>query len=468
MKIRTRFAPSPTGIMHIGNVRTALMNYLFAQQKQGTFIVRIEDTDAERNFDPGAQQILADLKWLGIFFDEGPHVGGDFAPYFQSQRIEIYQEYLKKLIEKDFAYPCFCTTEELEKKRTRQIATKRPPRYDRACLNLSKETRTELLATKPFIWRMKVDSDKKIQFSDLSHGTLTFDLKNFSDFPIARADGSFTFMFANCVDDITMKISHVLRGEDHLTNTVGQIVMFEAFEAQAPTFWHLPVLCNTTGKKLSKRDQGFSLNDLKEDGFLPEAICNYLAILGKSFSEEILSLPELVQNYDFETIHAASQIKYDLEKLRWVNHKWIEKYNLDALIKLSRPFLEEKYDLSSISQEQLNLLFSVIQPNMVTLRNCIPLLEFYFVKPEISLADVKKDISEEHADKIIALFKKHTDKEDFYDAVHKESKEEKLPQKDTWSALRYVLTGSPRGLQVKELLQVLSTDEIVKRINAVR
>jgi nondiscriminating glutamyl-tRNA synthetase len=467
MNIRTRFAPSPTGTMHIGNVRTALMNYLFAQQKAGTFIIRIEDTDAERNFDPGAQQILADLAWLGIPFAEGPHVGGNYAPYFQSERSDLYKTHLKKLIDTDYAYPCFCTSEELEKKRARQIAMKRPPRYDRSCLHLSAETRLELMKQQPFIWRMKVDSDKKISFSDLSHGTLTFDLKNFSDFPIARADGSFTFMFANCVDDITMKISHVLRGEDHLTNTVGQIVMFEAFQATAPTFWHLPVLCNTTGKKLSKRDQGFSLHDLQQQGFLPEAICNYLAILGKSFSEEILSIEELVKNYDFETIHAASQIKYDLEKLRWVNHKWIEKYDLDRVIKLCLPGLQEKYNLARVSEEQLQLLFSIIRPSMTTLNDSIDVLEFYFVAPKISLADLK-NVSMEHAEAILTLFKNHAGSEDFYSSVHQAAKQAQLPQKDLWSALRYVLTGSARGLQVKELLQVLSTDEVTKRINAVQ
>lgn len=467
MNIRTRFAPSPTGIMHIGNVRTALMNYIFAQQKEGTFVLRVEDTDPQRNFDPGAKRIIAHLKWLNINFGEGPEVGGEAGPYFQSQRTEIYKKQLEVLKENDFIYPCFCTAEELDKKRERQIAMKRPPRYDRTCLNLSAETRKEKLETLPYIWRMKVDSSKKIQFSDLSHGTLTFDLKNFSDFPISRADGSFTFMFANCVDDIEMKISYVLRGEDHLTNSVGQVVMFQAFGAELPTFWHLPVLCNTTGKKLSKRDQGFSLDDLQQEGFLPEAICNYLGILGKSFTEEILSLPELVKNYDFTSINAASQIKYDLEKLRWVNHKWIERYETKDLVAAAKPFLAEKYDLSSVSEDQLNVLFSIIQPNMVTLKDAGPLLEFFFNAPQISLQDVKSNITEEHAEQVMYIFKKQAGTDAFYDAIQTDAKEANIPKRALWSTFRYILTGSAKGLQIKELLQSLSSKEIKKRIDSV-
>ena len=461
MNIKTRFAPSPTGLMHIGNVRTALMNYIFAQQSKGVFVLRVEDTDPQRNFDPGAKKIQSDLAWLNINFDEGPGIGGPSAPYFQSERNDIYQKHLATLQNRDEIYPCFCTTEELDKKRARQIAMKRPPRYDRSCLKLSAEDRSSAMQTKPFIWRMKVDSSRKIEFKDLSHGTLTFDLQHFSDFPITRVDGSFTFMFANCVDDMEMKISHVLRGEDHLTNTVGQVVIFQALGANLPTFWHLPVLCNTTGKKLSKRDQGFSLGDVREAGFLPEAICNYLGILGKSFAEEIMSVEDLIKTYDFENIHASSQIKYDLEKLRWVNHKWIERYDLDKLVNVTRRFLEREYDLSSVSEDQLKTLIKIIQPNMVILEDACLLLKFFFEAPQISLEDVKSNISEEHAAAAIDLFKKHIDAEDFKEAVQSSD----IPKKFLWQTFRYILTGSPRGLQINELLEALSREEIKKRIN---
>ena len=294
---RVRFAPSPTGIMHIGNVRTALLNYLFALKNNGTFILRVEDTDQERNIDPQIS-IFNHLTWLGLHYQEGPGIGGQYGPYFQSQRNAIYQEHLEKLQAGNFVYRCFCTQEQLEAKRNRQIALKNPPRYDKTCLKLSAaEIQTKLEQNVPFFWRMKIDETKTMQFKDLGHGTLHFDLKNFSDFAISRTDGSFTFMFANCIDDITMQISHILRGEDHLTNTVGQLTIMQALGHTFPIFWHLPILCNTTGKKLSKRDQGFSLEDLKNEGFLPQAILNYLGIIGASFEKEILTLGFLIMAF---------------------------------------------------------------------------------------------------------------------------------------------------------------------------
>lgn len=210
--IRVRFAPSPTGLMHLGNVRTALMNYLFAKQKKGTFIIRIEDTDTQRNFDPEAKQILANLFWLGLSYQEGPLEGGPYAPYFQAQRTTTYTHYLNILEQKGYIYRCFCTTEELEKKRQRQIALKMPPRYDRTCLAYSQEeVDRRLRNTTPFIWRVKLDPETSITIHDLAHGSITFDFKNFSDFPITRTDGTFTFIFANFVDDMVMGITHVIR-----------------------------------------------------------------------------------------------------------------------------------------------------------------------------------------------------------------------------------------------------------------
>ena len=298
--VRVRFAPSPTGFMHLGNVRAALVNYLFARQKNGTFILRIEDTDQQRNVDPEGRQIIADLNWLNLTYQEGPLVGGPYAPYYQSERTPLYQEHLELLKKQARVYRCFCTAEELEKKRQRQLALKMPPRYDRACLKLSaQEIEKNLAEHKPFIWRFKL-SDQIIQVTDLARGTITYDLKHFSDFPLTRQDGSFTFIFANFVDDLTMKISHIFRGEDHLSNTGVQAALYEAFSAPLPLFWHLPIMSNAEGKKLSKRDFGFSLNDLRTAGFLPEAIDNYLAIIGGgTFTQEIMSLEELAKNLDF-------------------------------------------------------------------------------------------------------------------------------------------------------------------------
>lgn len=467
---RVRFAPSPTGIMHIGNVRTALLNYIFALKHQGTFVLRIEDTDQERNIDV-QKSILNHLTWLNLTYQEGPYIGGDYGPYFQSQRHEIYGKYLQKLRDAHVVYRCFCTAEQLEAKRNRQIALKNPPRYDRTCLALSLAAIEDNLAQqKPFIWRMKIDETKKLQFHDLGHGTLTFDLKNFSDFAISRADGTFTFMFANCIDDMTMKISHILRGEDHLTNTVGQLTIMQALDYQFPTFWHLPILCNTTGKKLSKRDQGFSLEDLKNEGFLPQAILNYLGIIGGSFEKEILTLPELAEAYNFETINTASQIKYDIEKMQWINHKWIAQTPIDQLVQLCKPFLAAKYAVSDVSDTTLQTLVGSVQTDIITLQDICTLLEFYFIAPIITQQDIDALIPDQTiSTKITALLQTHQNSHDietFIAATKKDAVAQGIAIKDLFSYVRLLITGNAKGLGIGELEKCLGFTEIKKRIYA--
>lgn len=468
-KVRVRFAPSPTGLMHIGNIRTALMNYLFAQKNDGAFILRIEDTDPNRNFDPEAKHIIEHLAWLNMNYQEGPGIETQFSPYFQSQRTDIYKKHLQQLENDNFIYRCFCTNEELEIKRNRQIAMKKPPRYDRTCAQISAETiNANLENNKPFVWRMKVDASEKISFSDLSRGTLNFDLKNFSDFPLTRDDGSFTFMFANCVDDMVMEMTHVLRGEDHLTNTVGQVVIMQALNATIPTFWHLPILCNKTGKKLSKRDQGFSLEDLRQAGFLPEAIVNYLGIIGGSFEQEILSIKQLVQAYNFDNISSASQIKYDIEKLRWVNHKWIAQYDINKLTALCRPILAEKYDISQLPDQQLTTLIQSIQTDLITLQDVTALLQFYFEKPVISQDQLNENFTNhDEQNKIMTILKNEcsTDNfEEFFNNIKTQAKASDISFKQLFSLLRFLLTGKTKGLGIHELEKCLGFDEIKQRI----
>jgi nondiscriminating glutamyl-tRNA synthetase len=454
--------------MHIGNVRTALLNYIFALKNHGTFILRVEDTDQDRNIDPQIS-IFNHLTWLNMSYQEGPRIGGQFGPYFQSQRHETYQEYCKILQKNNFVYRCFCTQEQLEAKRNRQIALKNPPRYDRACLRLSAtDIQEKLDAQTPFFWRMKIDETQTIQFKDLGHGTLTFDLKNFSDFAITRTDGSFTFMFANCIDDITMQISHILRGEDHLTNTVGQLTIMKALNHTFPLFWHLPILCNITGKKLSKRDQGFSLEDLKNEGFLPQAILNYLGIIGGSFEKEILTTTELANAYNFDNMHTASQIKYDVEKMKWVNHKWIAQTSITQLVQLCKPFLSQKFDLAQISDDKLIILVQSVHTDIVVLQDICTLLEFYFIKPIISQEQIDAVIAEQTISTAIQLIlnaqKSSSDFESFFNAAKKEAITDGIALKDFFAYVRLLITGSPKGLGIAELEKCLGFDEIKKRI----
>jgi glutamyl-tRNA synthetase len=470
--VRVRFAPSPTGMMHLGNVRAALLNYLFAKKYKGSFILRIEDTDTERNFDLRGAQIISDLLWLGLEFDEGPEKGGKYAPYFQSERLALYKKKLEELEEKGKIYRCFCTPEELEKKRQRQIALKMPPRYDRTCLNLSPgQVEENLKKGLPFIWRLITAQDKIVTITDLAHGKVTFNLKELSDLPLTRSDGSFTFIFANCIDDIDMRITHIIRGEDHLTNTAGQIVLYESFGANIPLFWHLPIICNAEGKKLSKRDFGFSLNDLRNAGYLPEAIVNYLGIIGGSFEKEILSLDELAQAYNFENMHSTGQIRYDVEKLKWVNHKWISQYDEKKLVARCLPFLTQEFpQAAKLSDELLLKLVTMVKTDVVTLPDISKSLGFYFKAPDIKPAELVA-ISLDKNSVIVTLLKKHLsdihNPATFTENVKKDAQAHNVPIKELWHSTRLILTGSTQGLGIKEIIELLGSTEAEHRIRAV-
>ncbi len=473
--IRTRFAPAPTGMMHLGNIRTALLNFLCAKQQNGAFVLRIEDTDASRNFDPGAKIIQQDLAWLEIMHDEGPEVGGNYGPYFQSKRLHIYEEKRKELETANHIYKCFCTQEELDKKRARQQALKQPPRYDRACMKKTdEEIETLVKNNTPFIWRFKLDHTKTITISDLARESISFDLSNFSDFPITRQDGSFTFMFANAIDDIMMDITHVFRGEDHLSNTAGQAAIFVAFDKILPTYWHAPILCNTDGKKLSKRDFGFSLRDLKDAGYLPQAIINYLGIIGGSLvfssaEEEIMSLEQLTTTIDFDNINTTGKITYDPTKLQWVNKQWMCKILEQELAQLCRPLLEQNFESAKdLSNEKIIQLLSIIKTEMTTLNDCAELLSFYFNTPQISMNKINACIKEENIAKIQTLITNSlaniSTEKSYVDVLKQEAKNNDIPIKELFWFLRLVLMGSTKGPGIHELIAMLGVDEAKKRI----
>ena len=459
--VRVRFAPSPTGFMHLGNVRTALINYLYAKHYQGTFIIRIEDTDQQRNFDAGAQQILADLAWLGLSYDEGPRINGPHTPYYQSERDAIYQEYVEKFKQHNKIYRCFCTQEELEVKRERLIAQKLPPRYDRTCLRLSpQEIQTKLDAHIPYIWRFKLP-DTTVTITDLARGPIVYDLKHFSDFAITRQDGSFTFIFANFVDDVTMNISHVIRGEDHLSNTANQAALYAELGYAIPTFWHLPILVNTEGKKLSKRDFGFSLNDLRKAGYLPQAIINYLAFLGGSYQQEIATLDELVTLMKFDTITSTGQIKYDTEKLAWLNHKWIQKLSLPELVTHVEPYVTVT--------DRMRTLLALLQPELVTLADCVEKVKFLQETPRINAAELSPE------QQAVALFIKTFTQEhelllarpdEFVTELTQQARANKLAMKPLFELTRTALTGQAHGLSIKDILTILGRAESYKRLTA--
>lgn len=459
---RVRFAPSPTGLMHLGNVRTALMNYLFARQKNGIYVLRIEDTDQQRTIHRGVERILEYLDWLDIRFSEGP--------FFQSQRSGLYQQYLEKLKERSLVYRCFCTPEELEKRRERQIACKMPPRYDRLCLGLSaEEIDQKITDLVPFTWRVQLDHALTVTIEDMAHGKVAFELKNFSDFPVTRSDGTFTFLFANFVDDVAMEITHVIRGEDHLTNTACQAFLYTVLGYQQPVFWHLTILCNAQGAKLSKRDFGFSLGDLQEAGFLPEAIVNYLAISGcGSFEAEIMSLEELINQFDFTKIHSSDRARYDLDRLRWINHKWIQRISSQDLTQRVIPFLQKAYPGVSIG-EQLGVLIDLFKSECTTLADSVSVLGFVFAKPVVLRETIESTVPSEYVAPLVELVKKWLADAIFaqstcVEVMKRQASAAQIPLKYMFSFVRLALTGKPNGPGIAELMQVLSVTEVEQRL----
>ena len=470
--IRVRFAPSPTGVMHVGNIRTALFNFLFSRKYHGQFILRIEDTDPERIFDKNAEKIIADLSWLHLAYDEGPHIGGSYTPYFQSKRTHLYHTMLAQLIEQQNVYRCFCSAQLLKEKRERQIALKKPPRYDRSCTYLSSQEITHRLdAGESFIWRFKLDQERTIEIHDLARGTIIFDFAHFSDFPLTRENGSFTFIFANAIDDMYMKITHVLRGEDHLSNTAYQTALYHALGYTLPLFWHMPILCNRDGKKLSKRDFGFSLNDLKVDGFLPEAIVNYLGIIGASFTHEIMDLTELTNTIDFNHIHATGSIKYDVEKLRWINGKWIDRYSVKQLLDVVLPFLIEAFpQAATIPQKILHTLVKLIQPEMTTLKDVVHLAQFYFIAPSIDQVQLETLINDEEHTIVTSILEKYTnelvDPNTYLKKIRHAARHHKIPIKLILTYLRVALTGQSSGPQLQDVMDILGPEETHNRLQA--
>lgn len=472
--LRVRFAPAPTGMMHLGNVRTALFNYLFAKQKGATYILRIEDTDQQRNYDPQAKHIIGDLHWLDLTFDQGPEVGGPDAPYFQSKRDHIYQEHLEQLQKNNQVYRCFCSPEELEKKRQRQMALKLPPRYDRTCFKLSTNDIEKNLANKvPFVWRIILDQSKSVIIHDLAHGKIHFEFKNFADFPLTRADGKATFIFANFVDDMVMKITHVIRGEDHLTNTACQAALYDIFKAPLPLFWHLPIICNAEGKKLSKRDFGFSLDDLRKAGYLPEAITNYLAIIGGGiFKNEIMDHQELIHALNFDTMKSTGHVRYDVEKLRWMNHKWIEKLDPEALAARCMPFTAQSYpQINELNRERVAWILQIMKSDLHTLADAPSVLSFLFVEPSVDPKELHHLITDEELKKLARLIESHlpliADSQKFVNTLKTAAKDANIQLKSLFVMIRLALIGKSQGPALHDLIDVLGHEKAVERIKRV-
>jgi glutamyl-tRNA synthetase len=340
--VRVRFAPSPTGNLHIGGARTAIYNWAFARHHNGSFILRIEDTDPERSTPENTAQIIRSLKWLGLTWDEGPEVGGDFGPYLQTERFATYQQALERLKERDAAYPCFCTPEELATKRETALAAKTYAGYDRTCRGVSPaDAQARIEAGEPHTWRLKVPLERgDVRFDDLVFGTTTFPLTQLDDFILVRTDGTPTYNYVVCIDDALMGITHVIRGDDHLSNTPKQILVYEALGAPVPRFAHLSMILGPDGKRLSKRHGATSVEAYQTEGYLPEALLNYLALLGWSLDGEttLFGADVLVENFSLERVSKNPAI-FDEAKLAWVNASYLKEMGAAAFVDALLPYL---------------------------------------------------------------------------------------------------------------------------------
>lgn len=343
--IRLRFPPSPTGKIHIGNMRTALFNWLVAKQKGGELVLRIEDTDQARSTKEFEDIIIQEMEWIGLDVDEGVSIGGDYGPYRQTERIDIYEKYAEKMLESGHAYKCYCSQEELEEMRKKAVANDKMPRYDGSCRNLSEEERKayEAEGREPVLRFKMPEEEKDIIVHDLIRGDVTFNSSVLDDFIIFKSDGMPTYNFAVVIDDALMKISHVIRGEDHLSNTPKQILIYRALGFELPKFAHLPLILDENKAKLKKRgEDSVYVGEFREQGYLPEALFNFMALLGWSTGseEEILSREEIIERFAIEDVNKSGAV-FDREKLNWMNGKYIRSAELDRIVELSLPFLIE-------------------------------------------------------------------------------------------------------------------------------
>lgn len=338
-QVRVRFAPSPTGYLHVGGARTALFNYLFAKQHQGTFVLRIEDTDLVRSTDESVVGILEGMKFLGLDWDEGPEKQGEYGPYFQSQRLDIYQKYADQLVESDRAYECYCTSEEIDQMRREAAEHKEDLKYNGHCRNLSEEQKQRYIAEgrKPVL-RFKTEQEGETVVNDLIRGKVKFDNQRLDDFIIWKSDGMPTYNFAVVVDDATMEISHVIRGDDHLSNTPKQIQIYQALGCPVPDFAHIPMILGPDKARLSKRHGATSVTQFKDEGYLSGAMINYLALLGWAYddSQTIFSHDELVEKFSLAKVSKNPAV-FDIQKLQWMNGVYIRDTDLEQLFSLVLP-----------------------------------------------------------------------------------------------------------------------------------
>lgn len=470
--VRTRFAPSPTGYLHIGGLRTALYAYLFAKKNGGDYILRIEDTDRNRLVEGATEKLIEILKWAGIEHDEGPDIGGQYGPYVQSERNDIYREYVNQLIDDGYAYHCFCTKERLDELRTWQQENKQPPKYDGKCRDLSKEeVEKRIAAGESYVIRMRVPLNEVIEFNDAVRGKISVNTKEIDDQVLMKADGYPTYHLANVVDDHEMKITHVIRGEEWISSTPKHVLLYRYFGWDMPTFAHLPLLLNKDRSKLSKRQNDVAVEDYKQAGYLKDALNNFVALLGwnPGDDKEIMTMDDLVSLFSLEKVHKAGAV-FDREKLDWMNGMYIRNLSIDEFYTFAKPYLaqfeheDEDYVKSVIALEQTRV------KKLTELAESITLFFEKELEYEKELLKWKKaDLDEAkvrllQVKEFLASYEKQWSIENLENDIKAFIKENDLGVGNTLWPLRIALSGKQNSPSPFELLSVLGKDRANSRI----
>lgn len=458
--MKTRFAPSPTGLMHLGNTRTALFNVLAARKEGDSFLLRIEDTDLARSEERFTQQLMDDLRWLGLQWQEGPEVGGDHAPYFQAQRNDVYQHYYDELQHRGLAYPCFCSEERLALTRKIQLSQGEPPRYSGTCASLTPAEVEKKLAEGivPTI-RFRVARDESIEFEDLVRGKQSFKTNDLGDFIIRKADQSASFMFCNAIDDSIMGVTHVLRGEDHLTNTPRQLLLLKALGMQQPRYGHISIILGHDGSPLSKRNGSRSIQELRHQGYLAAAINNYLARLGHHYAENhFMTLDELAQGFSFEHL-VKSAAKFDEDHLR--------HWQKEAILRASDEEIWQWFGepVHHLVPEQHKAAFvATVRPNALMPHDALQWANNLFA--ELELADEAMQLISEtpnsfFAAAIAALEQVGADWKGLTEEVKKATG---AKGKQLFQPLRAAFTGQVHGPEMPGIIQLLGTERMQQRL----
>ena len=457
---RTRIAPSPTGEdLHIGNLYTAYINYIWAKKNNGQFVVRVEDTDRTRLVEGSEKRILSTLKAFGIVYDEGPDVGGPYAPYRQSDRIDLYKKYAEELVKKGDAYYCFCSKERLDEVRKKQLAEKQIPRYDRHCRTI-KDAEERIKNGEKYVVRLKVPDDKQIVVNDLIRGEIKFMSRDVDDQVILKSDGYPTYHLGVVVDDYLMKITHVIRAEEWLPSTPKHILLYEAFGWEKPVFAHVPILRNADRSKLSKRKNPVWASLYLKQGFLPEAVLNYLSLMGWSHPKqvEVFSKEEFIKVFDLKDVKAIGPA-FDPVKLEWMNGEYIRKMNDQDLKEKINEFYEKKYP-----EDLIEKTTPLIKERIKKLSDYLPLCEFFFAAPttyEVDLKD-KRDL----LDKVSAALKSVSDWKAaaIGETMMNVAKESGLKTGEFFGLLRVAITGKKISPPLNESMEILGKEECLRRL----